>query len=148
MALGVSALEVKAFSLGLARSDRDAAEELWHVFAETKAVLAAVHVTWALALTGSEVDLEKALERSRDRVRALIARIDGVRLRNDASLASFAMSLRDFCRALGTGNEGALLTSGAVAYEAGRALANELWAFELAPEGAPLSAEVASTHEL
>jgi hypothetical protein len=71
--------------------------------------------------------------------------LECIRLHNDTARAAFAASLRDFAHALeSVRGESALLTSSAITYELGRELARELWAFELAPEGAPLAAAVAA----
>jgi hypothetical protein len=140
------ALELKAFSAKLGRTDRVGANELWSAFAEAKMLLASVHATWALALSGVECDVTETLQISRRRALALAERVDTVRLGKDRARAAFAAALRDFARATSRGEAGDVLIQSAVAYGAGRELALELWAFELAPEGAPLRREVASQY--
>lgn len=136
---------MKAFSLRLRRSDKEAAEELWSIFAETKAVLVAVHASWTLTLATGEPDLGDVLNRSRQRALGLLARLERIRIRDDAARTAFAASLRDFAHVLnGSGNPSAVLARSAVTYELGRELAGALWAFELAPEGAPLAAAAAT----
>lgn len=136
-------LEMKAFSARLGPGDRTAAQELWDVFAETKAILASVHATWALSLAGDRIDVRAEQAQARRRALVLAGRVAGIRLRDDVERRHFAAALRDFAQALGNDHQSAFFTRSALAYETGRRLAEGLWAFELAPEGAPLDERAA-----
>ena len=141
----IGQLETRAFSVRLSRSDLEKARILWALFAEAKVALTAFHAVGAIsAATGPTCPgTDEIAAFMLTRLRSILERIEPLTLSDDTRRRLFVASLRDLIAAVdrlsGADTAGLLITA-TVAYEAGRKLAEPLWALELAPEGAPLSA--------
>lgn len=137
-------LETRAFLARLTRSDLEQARILWELFAEMKVVLTAFHAAGAMrAVTGEVCRGPDEIETFvLTRLRSILERVESIALSDDAGRRLFATALRDLIVAAGRANRadiGERFVTATVAYDAGRVMAERLWALELAPEGAPLA---------